>query len=93
VYTMVMKQEVIHYPQLDTVLMVEKAIKEAEDYPSLRQLWLSLPKKVMYQTFRVIIDYLVESHKILVCDDGKVIWIFADTEKMRETIQKARRVF
>jgi len=89
---MVMKQEVIHYPQLDTVLMVEKAIKEAEDYPSLRQLWLSLPKKMMYQTFRVIIDYLVESHKILICDDGKVMWVAIDNEKLRQTVDQARRV-
>jgi len=86
------QQEVIHYPQLDTVLMVEKAIKEAEDYPSLRQLWLSLPKKVMYQTFKVIINYLVESHKIMICDDGKVIWVAIDNEKLRQVVDQARRV-
>jgi len=89
---MATKQEVIHYPQLDTVLMVEKALKEAEDYPSLRQLWLSLPKKVMYQTFRVIIDYLIESHKILIDDDGQVIWVAIDNEKLREAIRRGRRV-
>lgn len=85
-------QEVIHYPQLDTVMMVEKAIREAEDYPSLRQLWLSLPKKVMYQTFKLIIQYLIESNKIMICEDGKIIWIFADTEQLREAMRKGRRV-
>ena len=90
-YTMVIKQEVIHYPQLDTVLMVEKAIKDAKEYPSLRQLWLSLPKKVMYQTFKIIIEYLLASNKILICDDGAIIWIFADTEEKRALMRGRRR--
>ncbi|MDE1869160.1 MAG: hypothetical protein KGH60_04330 [Candidatus Micrarchaeota archaeon] len=55
--------------------MVEKAIKDAKEYPSKRQLWLSLKKKVMYQTFNVIIAYLEESGKI-VQKDGKIIWIW-----------------
>lgn len=68
-------QQLIHYPRLDTVMMVEKAIKDAKEYPSKRQLWLSLKKKVMYQTFNVIIAYLEESGKI-VQKDGKIIWIW-----------------
>ena len=31
--------QVLHEPRLDTVLMVERAIKESETYPSKRQLW------------------------------------------------------
>lgn len=87
-----MKQEVIHYPQLDTVMMVEKAIREAEDYPSLRQLWLSLPKKMMYQTFKVIIQYLIESNKIMICDDGKIIWVAIDNKKLKDAIARGIRV-
>jgi hypothetical protein len=51
------KQQLLHYPRLDTVLMVEEALKKAKakDYPSKRQLWLSLPKRVMYQTFNLIL--------------------------------------
>ena len=37
---------IIHYPRLDTVLMVEDALRKAEEYPSKRQLWLSLEKKL-----------------------------------------------
>lgn len=87
-----MKQEVIHYPQLDTVMMVEKAIREAEDYPSLRQLWLSLPKKVMYQTFKVIIAYLIESNKIMICKDGKIIWVAISNAKLKDAIARGTRV-
>ena len=68
-------QRMIHYPRLDTVLMVEDAIRKAKEYPSKRQLWLSLKKKVMYQTFNVIISYLEDSGKI-VQKNGKVIWIW-----------------
>jgi outer membrane lipoprotein-sorting protein len=69
------KQQLLHYPRLDTVLMVEEAIKSSGEYPSKRSLWLSLPKKVMYQTFNLILEYLEESGKIVI-KDGKVIWIW-----------------
>ena len=62
----------IHYPQLDTILMVEETIQKM-DYPKKTELWKSLPKKVMYQTFCMIIDYLEESGKIMI-DDGQIVW-------------------
>ncbi|MEM5815735.1 MAG: hypothetical protein QXL14_01675 [Candidatus Aenigmatarchaeota archaeon] len=69
------KLHLLHYPRLDTVLMVEEAIKKAKEYPSKRQLWLSLPKKIMYQTFNLILEYLEESGKIVI-KGGKIIWIW-----------------
>ena len=68
-------QKTIHYPQLDTVLMVEDTIKKL-DYPKKTELWKSLPKKVMYQTFCLIIDYLKESGKIFIDKDGRIVWIW-----------------
>lgn len=69
------EQRMIHYPRLDTVLMVEDALKNAKEYPSKRQLWLALKKKVMYQTFNTILSYLEDSGKVLI-KNGKVIWIW-----------------
>jgi hypothetical protein len=69
------KKLILHYPRLDTILMVEEALRKAEEYPSKRQLWLSLEKKVMYQTFQLIISYLEDSGKI-VQDKGKIIWVW-----------------
>lgn len=69
------QQEILHYPRLDTVLMVEEKIRKAKEYPSKRQLWLSLPKQIMYQTFNIILDYLKESGKIVI-KDGKIIWVW-----------------
>lgn len=86
-----MSQAVIHYPRLDTVLMVEEEIKKAKDYPSRAKLWKSLPKKTMYQTFSLIIEYLEQSNKILVTKDGKVMWI-GGNQKLDEAIAKGKRV-
>lgn len=34
------------------------------------------PQKTMYQTFKTVIDYLIESNKIAIDAGGKVCWIF-----------------
>jgi hypothetical protein len=71
-----MKQEqILHYPRLDTILMVEEAIRDAKEYPSKRQLKLALPKEIMYQTFNLILKYLEDSGKIVI-KDGRIIWIW-----------------
>jgi len=67
---------ILHYPQLDTVLMVEEFIKEHSGEFKKRSLWENLPKKMMYQTFQVIFDYLLDSHKIAVDNEGKICWIW-----------------
>jgi hypothetical protein len=69
-------KNVLHYPQLDTVLMVENFIRETSGEFKKRQLWEQLPKKMMYQTFCVIFDYLLESGKIALDRQGHVAWIW-----------------
>lgn len=70
-------QEVLHYPRLDTVIMVEEAIKKAQEYPTKAALLRSLSKKVMYPTFLLILDYLEKSNKIYIDKrDGKIVWIW-----------------
>ena len=54
-------KNILHYPQLDTVLMVEEFIKEHSGDYKKKSLWEALPRKMMYQTFCVILDYLYES--------------------------------
>ena len=66
----------IHSPTLESVIMVEKTIaKHSQEYGKY-QLWKKLPKKMMYQTFQVILDYLEESGKIMIDKDGCVIWTY-----------------
>ena len=70
-------QEVLHYPRLDTVIMVEETIKKAKGYPIKAELLRSLPKKVMYQTLLLILDYLQKSNKVYVDPkDGRIVWIW-----------------
>jgi hypothetical protein len=71
-----MKLKLLHYPRLDTVLMVEKTIRKYDGEYTITQLWRKLPKKVMFQTYRIIIDYLLYSGKISIDSKGKVGWIF-----------------
>ena len=60
-------------PTLDTVLMVEKAIEENSGEYTRTKLWKNLPRKVMWQTYLVILDYLKGIHKIAVDREGKII--------------------
>jgi len=69
-------KEVLHYPQLDTVLMVEEFIREHSGEFKKRSLWENLPKKMMYQTFCVIFNYLIESGKIAQDREGHLAWIW-----------------
>ena len=79
---------ILHYPKLDSILMVEKAIQNSKDYPTRMELWRSLPKQTQYQTFKLVLDYLESSNKIMF-DDDKIIWIFSNNKKLNKLIQEA----
>jgi hypothetical protein len=69
-------EKVIHFPRLDTVLMVEEFIREHSGEYKKRALWEKLPRKMMYNTFQVIFDYLAESGKIARDSEEKICWIW-----------------
>jgi hypothetical protein len=73
---MTSESKAVHSPQLDTILMVESFIKEHGGEFKKRALWENLPKKMMYQTFSVIIGYLQDSGKIATDAEGKICWIY-----------------
>ena len=68
------QENILHYPQLDTVLMVEEFIRDHSGEYKKKSLWQNLPKKMMYQTFCVILDYLMTSGKIAVDREGTIGW-------------------
>lgn len=70
------RRGILHYPQLDTVLMVEEFIRKHSGEYRKRNLWESLPRKMMYQTFCVIFDYLLYSNKIALDKERKIAWIW-----------------
>jgi len=83
--------KVLHEPQLDTILMVEKAIRDAQEYPSRMELWRSLPRKIQYQTFKRILEYLEASNKI-VFNRGRVVWVAADNPKLKRLLEESVKV-
>jgi len=83
--------KVLHEPQLDTILMVEKAIRDAQKYPSRMELWRSLPRKIQYQTFKRILEYLEASNKI-VFNNGRIVWVAADNPKLKRLLEQSVKV-
>jgi len=68
--------DIARSPTLQTVLMVEKFIEEHSGEYKKTELFNKLPKKVMWQTFQVIMEYLERSYKIIIEKDGKVVYIW-----------------
>jgi len=84
---MLKQQLLFHSPNLETILMVEKVIRSNSGEYGKYQIWKMLPRKVMYQTFQTVIDYLQESNKIIVDRDGKIVWVW-DPEGVRKLLSK-----
>jgi hypothetical protein len=70
------RRRILHYPRLDTVLMVEECIRENSGEFRKRALWERLPRKMMYGTFQTVFDYLLASGKIALDSGRKVCWIW-----------------
>ena len=68
--------DVARSPTLQTVLMVEKFIEESSGEYKKTELFNNLPKKVMWQTFQVIMEYLERSYRIIIEKDGVVTYIW-----------------
>ena len=86
-----MVSKVLHEPQLDTILMVEKAILEAKEYPTRMHLWRSLPKKMQYQTFKRILEYLEASGKIEF-NTTQIIYTGVNNPKLEKLIKSSVRI-
>lgn len=71
------KNQFARYPTLDTVLMIEKTIEEHSAELNRTELWKKLPRKVMWQTYLMVLDYLEYSNKIVIDPkDQVIVWIW-----------------
>lgn len=64
-------------PRLGTVLMIEKFIEEHSGEYKKTALFNSLPKKMMWGTFNVVLEYLVSINKIGADAKGNIIYIWS----------------
>ncbi|MCK4327526.1 MAG: hypothetical protein KAW41_03545 [Candidatus Diapherotrites archaeon] len=68
-------QQMLHSPTLNTVLMVEEAIKGSDkSVLTVAELKKLLPRQVNHNTLIQILEYLEESNKIAVSIKG-ITWI------------------
>jgi len=84
-------KEVLHYPNLKTVLMVENVLKEAETILTREEIKKRLPAQVMHQTLNIILEYLEQKGLILDGHKG-VLWTYNDSPKLREAISRGAEV-
>ncbi len=63
-------------PTLDTVFMIEETIKKYSGEYNKTQIWKKLPRKVMWQTFKIVINYLENINKIMVGKKGILVYIW-----------------
>ncbi len=88
---LIKKEEIIHSPTLNTVLMVEQTLKNAHELLSVAELKRRLPKKVMHQTLLYILDYLQLSGKVIIGTKG-VLWIFTERKELNELMKRGTEV-
>lgn len=81
------RTNIVHYPNLKTVLMVEEILKNADGVMSREELKEKLPKKIMHQTLNVILEYLEDSGKII---DGRkgILWIYNPSAKLDKAVRE-----
>ena len=66
----------VRSPRLETVVMVENFIRENSGNFKKTELFNKLPRKVMWGTFSVIMEYLYTSNKIGLDKNGTIVWIY-----------------
>ena len=63
-------------PTLNTVMMVEETAAKYSGECKKKELWQKLPKKVMWQTYSTVIDYLESINKIGWGKDKKIAYLW-----------------
>lgn len=85
-------QETKHSPTLNTVIMVENVIKNAnESVITIPEIKRRLPKQVNHYTLKIILEYLEASGKIAVTLKG-ITWIHNTNTNLRQAIAKGREI-
>jgi hypothetical protein len=77
----------IHYPTLNTVIMVEDTLKKMNDsIISVAELKRNLPRQVNHISLMTILEYLEKSNKIAVTLRG-ITWIENNNSNLKNAIE------
>ncbi len=85
------QMQIIHYPNLKTVLMIERVIERSDGPISRNEIKKRLPKKVMHQTLNLALDYLEKSGKILIGSKG-ILWVFNENPSFRQLLKNSKEI-
>ncbi len=85
------ESNVIHYPTLKTMLMVEKALRNSDVMIDREELKRKLPVKIMHQTLNLILSYMEEKGLILDSHKG-ILWIYNPSPKLKKALEKSREI-
>lgn len=86
------KHTIRRYPNLNTVLMVEDYLKKHRDMPiKISELKKKLPKQIMHQTLKIILEYLWKSGKIIYGPKG-VQWIYSEPEHLKKMMKNSLEI-
>ena len=84
--------KVKRYPNLNTVLMVETFLKRNRDVPiTIADIKRKLPRQVMHDTLKVILEYLWRSGKIIYGPKG-VQWIYSEPDHLKKMLEDSRNI-
>jgi len=84
-------QKARHSPTLNTILMVEKVLKDAGEPLSIAEVKRGLPRQVMHDTLLQILDYLQLSGKIIIGTKG-ILWVYTPRAELDALIKKGLEV-
>lgn len=85
-------EKVAHWPTLNTVIMVEDALKKMnKSIISIAELKRKLPRQVNHLTLMVILEYLERSNKIAVSLKG-ISWLENNNPNLRKAIAQGTRI-
>jgi hypothetical protein len=90
---LISKKDVVkRYPTLLTVLMVEDFLIKHKDTPlKISELRKGLPRQVMHQTLKIILEYLWKSGKVIYGPKG-LQWIYSKPEHLKYMIEGSLEV-
>ena len=85
-------EKVKHSPTLNTILMVEETIKNADNsIITVADIKKHLPRQVNHNTLIQILEYLEDSNKIAVSLKG-ITWICNNHPKLKKAIKEGLEI-
>ncbi len=80
--------QVMHYPTLKTVLLVEEILKKAKEPLSRYEIVKRSNNRIMRQTLNTIIEYMEKRGMVLDSEKG-VLWTYTPPEKMKKLLEES----